>query len=221
MRENAALFGGDLLHMTHMLEPLGWKKFNEKFFENDCPTIDRDEFLQNMLSISDTVLRSTTGWMEISDAEMKHAAASRILESVDEVGFIYLWMDGYLTMDQGKIICKEENKTFHINHNMNMQLLKIPRQSITNSTCYSFKEDTICLPAAAYGNITNDCITNVATFINFDNAQIGLFPSFFAKPSNNQSSIVSLSINNGGKIDLGDEDPVQITFYHPEMEVIL
>jgi hypothetical protein len=218
MRMEHTLFGGDLRKMSDMLSPLSRRKYNETNFPllQEGQPDPLDEFLQYMILISDTLLRSKMAWEEISSADLRHTAASNILRSVEDVGYIYLdLLEGNCT--------EQQNKTVMPNQNLNVQLVKMPKHLITNDTCYTFKYDTICFPLSAFHHVTDTCIINVATFINFENYELGPFPTFFINPSTKNSSIASLSINQGlERLNIsipGNEDPVQITFQHLETKV--
>ena len=97
--------------------------------------------------------------------KQRYQASSRIVHSVDQIGFIYLDRD------------REENGFCNLTntfepcscHGMSVQLAKIPTSWIRNDSCFSFQNDSICVPASVFDEEKANCTTLVASFINFEN----------------------------------------------------
>ena len=207
MREEHFLYGGDLMEITRLLGDL-----EQKYVRQGSNKTGNGDFMVYMFALSDSLVHSSVGWREISRPKLRHSAASRILASLDQVGFIYLGE---------RAGCEEHTKTFtQPRHNINVQLAKRARSQITADTCFNFKENTICLPLSAIENIEDNCISTVATFLNFENREAGLLPQFAVFPLGNQSYLTGLSVNNGTEVNIPqDEKTVQVTFHHPSNEV--
>ena len=128
----------------------------------------RGLFTGNMYSVLNTLVRSKVGWEEISVAEQRYQASSRILASVDQIGFIYL--DDQL--DEENPVCTNTSKTFEpcMTHGMSIQLAKMPTSQIGRiDSCFSFQDDQICVPASVFDEQKVNCTTFVASFISFEN----------------------------------------------------
>ena len=126
----------------------------------------RGLFTGNMYSVLNTLVHSKVGWEEISVPEQRFDASSRILLSIDQIGFIYL------DNQEGEgAICTKQNKTFEpcTTHGMSVQLAKLPTSQIRSEACFAFQDDQICVPASVFDEEEVNCTTFVASFISFEN----------------------------------------------------
>ena len=99
-------------------------------------------------------------------AAQRYQASSRIVLSVDQIGFIYLDRD-----QEEEGVCKKHEKTFEpcTCHGMSVQLAKMPTSQITTDSCFAFQEDRICVPPSVFDEEKVNCTTFVASFISFEN----------------------------------------------------
>ena len=100
-------------------------------------------------------------------ADERYQASSRIVLSVDQIGFIYLDRD----QEEENGVCKKHEKTFEpcTTKGMSVQLAKIPTSQIGNDFCFAFQDDQICVPPSAFDEEKVNCTTFVASFISFEN----------------------------------------------------
>ena len=110
--------------------------------------------------------QSKVGWEEISVAEQRYHASSRILLSIDQIGFIYLD-----DQEEENTSCTLHNKTFEpcTTHGMSVQLAKLPTSQIRSGACFAFQDDQICAPDSVFDEEKVNCTTFVASFISFEN----------------------------------------------------
>ena len=126
----------------------------------------RGLFTGNMYSVLNTLVHSKVGWEEISVPEQRYHASSRILLSIDQIGFIYLD-----DQEEENTSCSKQNKTFEpcTTHGMSVQLAKLPTSQIRSEACFAFQDDQICVPASVFDEEEVNCTTFVASFISFEN----------------------------------------------------
>ena len=126
----------------------------------------RGLFTGNMYSVLNTLVHSKVGWEEISVPEQRYHASSRILLSIDQIGFIYLD-----DQEEENTSCSKQNKTFEpcTTHGMSVQLAKLPTSQIRSEACFAFQDDQICVPAFVFDEEKVNCTTLVASFISFEN----------------------------------------------------
>ena len=206
------LYGGDIIGIVGLLEGLG-EKYEKEFDPDPLFEVgDFENFTSYMFTISNKLVNERVGWLEISSSESRYQSSSKILKNIDQIGFIYL-------DDQETDNCEPYNKTY-AKPRMNIQLAMQPKKPNGSETCFVYQDNSICLPASAYDSVVGDCIKTVTTFMNFENEEAQLFPSFSVLPSSNQSYITGLSVNNGLKIKIADgQEPVRMSFHHPDNQV--
>ena len=76
------IFGGDLLAVVHLLEPI-LRKYNR----------DNEEvygLTRNMYNISNALLASSTAWIELADFHQRYLLSTNILGNIDNTGFLFL-----------------------------------------------------------------------------------------------------------------------------------
>ena len=153
---------GSLLFCDHFIFSLGEKFADEKVVEEYA----REFFTAHIFSVMNTLVGSYLGWQEISVEELRYTASSRILVSIDQIGFIYL--DNREESDR---VCTSHNKTFEPceAHGMSVQLAKMPTSQIRSDTCFAFHDDEICVPSSVFDENQENCTTLVASFVKFEN----------------------------------------------------
>ena len=178
-----------------------------------------------MYSIADSLLKCDLVWGEIPSNAARYDVSSQILQSIDNVGFLFL---------------RKNNGTFNFTFNSLAVTLKNETADKNSWSCFEFPsggygsrevryrnergmEDAvpsgkICLPNIAYNDTKQGL--SVASALQFNNNREGLngegliFPLFSNDPETNLSTIIGLSIDNKTHVDLpSGSPPVQITFY--------
>lgn len=76
------IFGGDLLVVVHLLEPI-LRKYNR---DNEEVCV----LTRNMFNISNTLLASCTAWTELTDFHQRYQLSTNILSNIDKTGFLFL-----------------------------------------------------------------------------------------------------------------------------------
>ena len=204
---NSNLYGGDILRLTRLMEPLA-EKHARHMLENS-EAINR-EFTENMFKVTDAFLNSSIAWMEINEESQRYDSSSKVLSSVDSVSYLLL-----TTLPASGCLSGKHNFTLSL---LTVQIVNLATDC-EQLACFSFSTGSICAPSEIYESLSESTAANVATEFIIKNIDQSMFPNTMITKQNNQSSIIGLSIANGTAITIPKgKQPVRITFLHEEQE---
>ena len=145
------LYGGDIIRLTRLMEPLA-EKHARHMLENS-EAINR-EFTENMFKVTDAFLNSSIAWMEINDDSQRYDSSSKVLSSVDSVGYLLL-----STLPTSGCLSGKHNFTLSL---LTVQIVNLATDC-EQLACFSFSTGSICVPPVVYESLHEDMAANVAT----------------------------------------------------------
>ena len=91
----------------------------------------------------------------------------------------------------------------------------INRKTYRQNRSIHIQQGSICIPSEVYEDANDDAVHyGVASALEFYNGENLLLPPFQYDPQTNLSTVISFSIDNGSKVQLGgDAEPIRITFH--------
>ena len=159
IRDDCQMFGGDILTITELLEPLARKRGRE-LNQTDSP----GDFTLNMFHIGSIVIGCELGWKEIHNEKSRNLAASKVTLSVDKVGFMF-----FTISEQQSTTGCDVSPIRIIHPHLTVQLSSTPREHMEDRKCFEFPEASICIPRSAHSEDNHeDCLRHVASFWTFD-----------------------------------------------------
>lgn len=171
LEDNKNITGGSVVKLTEIFDQLLYKRNEEK--DND-----NDEFTENFMNSTNSVIGSRTGWSEISNNDTKYKTVSSYLESLDFSA--YLWAE----KESLRSVCNE-NKTFIYSHISVITRVTGNSPNAAEEECFSFTgQGTICVPVEredSTGNCNIFVASAVKTREKIDQQDSFIFPSTTGK----------------------------------------
>ncbi|XP_023323611.1 latrophilin-like protein 1 [Eurytemora carolleeae] len=197
--------GGDLIFLTEILSELIIRHGNETKLGDK-----EDNFLENLLNISNVLMMDSLPWKEISNDSVRYQASSNIVLAVQSGGYQFL---DTLSANECQIFSQEYHE---------LEKIKLMLNTTKHvNDCYRMPNSTICLPSAVSAELTADCYHVVSVnYLDIQNNETAMFPEQIGHESTNHlfNNIIGLTINNDTeKIVINQtqgNEPVQIFFYN-------
>ena len=207
--------GGSIVALVNM-----YRELLTKHDKEDDRTEDNKVFTNNIVRATSVLIKHELGWNEIKSQSVRSKTFSRILSSMDNIGYIF-----GKSLQQNNAECNQSEHVFP-SKNVNLKVRAISASNTGMKNCFTFgSSGSICLPPADKSDKDEDktCSVNVASSFSIESEKSKYFPSSLR--SDNKSifgnSLIG-STNENGSIGMQlpeDSEPIVVTFNHEESKV--
>jgi hypothetical protein len=217
--DDPGMTGGSIVALVNM-----YRELLTKHDQEDDSTEDNKVFTNNIVRATSVLIKHELGWNEIKSQSLRSKTFSRILSSMDNIGYIF-----GKSLQQNNSECNQSSHVFP-SKNVNLKVRAIAASNTEMKNCFTFgSSGSICLPPADKSDKDQEedkpCSVHVASSFSIESEKSKYFPTSLRSATKSifGNSLIGLTIDNGsiGMQLPGDSEPIVVTFNHEENKVLL